>query len=75
MMQHVRTMQTHMAAAWPLRCYGIMRVCVCVCVLPTDEKAVNQLQEVQVKLDDFKKVKLIGRGAFGEVQLVRCSSP
>ncbi|XP_060947260.1 rho-associated protein kinase 2-like isoform X2 [Limanda limanda] len=35
------------------------------------EKAVNQLQEVQVKLDDFKKVKLIGRGAFGEVQLVR----
>ncbi|XP_062268024.1 rho-associated protein kinase 2-like isoform X1 [Platichthys flesus] len=35
------------------------------------EKAVSQLQEVQVKLDDFKKVKLIGRGAFGEVQLVR----
>ncbi|CAN9507867.1 unnamed protein product [Ophioblennius macclurei] len=35
------------------------------------EKAVNQLREVQVKLDDFDKVKLIGRGAFGEVRLVR----
>ncbi|RVE55744.1 hypothetical protein OJAV_G00229190 [Oryzias javanicus] len=35
------------------------------------EKVVTQLQELQVKLDDFEKVKLIGRGAFGEVQLVR----
>uniref|UniRef100_A0A8C7Y7B8 non-specific serine/threonine protein kinase n=1 Tax=Oryzias sinensis TaxID=183150 RepID=A0A8C7Y7B8_9TELE len=35
------------------------------------EKVVSQLQELQVKLDDFEKVKLIGRGAFGEVQLVR----
>uniref|UniRef100_A0A8C7Y6F4 non-specific serine/threonine protein kinase n=2 Tax=Oryzias sinensis TaxID=183150 RepID=A0A8C7Y6F4_9TELE len=37
----------------------------------SDEKVVSQLQELQVKLDDFEKVKLIGRGAFGEVQLVR----
>ncbi|XP_028295687.1 rho-associated protein kinase 2-like isoform X2 [Gouania willdenowi] len=35
------------------------------------EKAVNQLRELQVKLEDFEKVKLIGRGAYGEVQLVR----
>ncbi|KAL6095871.1 rock2 [Pungitius sinensis] len=35
------------------------------------EKTVSQLRELQVKLDDFEKVKLIGRGAFGEVQLVR----
>ncbi|XP_054617437.1 rho-associated protein kinase 2-like isoform X2 [Dunckerocampus dactyliophorus] len=35
------------------------------------EKAVSQLRELQVKLDDFEKVKLIGRGAYGEVQLVR----
>uniref|UniRef100_A0A3B3D5G9 non-specific serine/threonine protein kinase n=1 Tax=Oryzias melastigma TaxID=30732 RepID=A0A3B3D5G9_ORYME len=35
------------------------------------EKVVSQLQDLQVKLDDFEKVKLIGRGAFGEVQLVR----
>ncbi|KAK2856137.1 hypothetical protein Q5P01_004872 [Channa striata] len=35
------------------------------------EKAVDQLRELQVKLEDFEKVKLIGRGAYGEVQLVR----
>ncbi|XP_023203387.1 rho-associated protein kinase 2-like isoform X3 [Xiphophorus maculatus] len=35
------------------------------------EKLVNELQELQVKLDDFERVKLIGRGAYGEVQLVR----
>ncbi|XP_026174377.1 rho-associated protein kinase 2-like isoform X2 [Mastacembelus armatus] len=35
------------------------------------EKVVNQLRELQVKLEDFEKVKLIGRGAYGEVQLVR----
>uniref|UniRef100_A0A3B4T5I0 Rho-associated protein kinase n=1 Tax=Seriola dumerili TaxID=41447 RepID=A0A3B4T5I0_SERDU len=35
------------------------------------EKAVIQLRELQVKLEDFEKVKLIGRGAYGEVQLVR----
>lgn len=38
---------------------------------PADEKAARQLQELQVKLSDFDKVKLIGRGAYGEVQLVR----
>uniref|UniRef100_A0A673CQB1 non-specific serine/threonine protein kinase n=1 Tax=Sphaeramia orbicularis TaxID=375764 RepID=A0A673CQB1_9TELE len=31
----------------------------------------TQLRDLQVKLDDFDKVKLIGRGAYGEVQLVR----
>ncbi|KAG1963765.1 rho-associated protein kinase [Pimephales promelas] len=35
------------------------------------EKAVCCLRELQVKLDDFERVKLIGRGAFGAVQLVR----
>ncbi|XP_056336866.1 rho-associated protein kinase 2-like isoform X5 [Danio aesculapii] len=35
------------------------------------EKAVCNLRELQVKLDDFDRVKLIGRGAFGAVQLVR----
>ncbi|KAG7257428.1 hypothetical protein CRUP_028858, partial [Coryphaenoides rupestris] len=35
------------------------------------EKAVGQLRELQVKLEDFDRVKLIGRGAYGEVQLVR----
>ncbi|XP_051816808.1 rho-associated protein kinase 2-like isoform X3 [Acanthochromis polyacanthus] len=35
------------------------------------EKAVSQLRELQVKPEDFDKVKLIGRGAYGEVRLVR----
>uniref|UniRef100_A0A673GCK9 Rho-associated protein kinase n=1 Tax=Sinocyclocheilus rhinocerous TaxID=307959 RepID=A0A673GCK9_9TELE len=35
------------------------------------EKDVSRLRELQVKLDDFDRVKLIGRGAFGAVQLVR----
>ncbi|XP_076021402.1 rho-associated protein kinase 2-like isoform X2 [Genypterus blacodes] len=35
------------------------------------EKAASQLRDLQVKLEDFEKVKLIGRGAYGEVQLVR----
>uniref|UniRef100_A0A3Q3VPA7 non-specific serine/threonine protein kinase n=1 Tax=Mola mola TaxID=94237 RepID=A0A3Q3VPA7_MOLML len=35
------------------------------------EMTVNELRELQVKLDDFNKVKLIGKGAYGEVQLVR----
>lgn len=38
---------------------------------PADEKAVSQMRELQVKLEDFERVKLIGRGAYGEVQLVR----
>ncbi|XP_051501525.1 rho-associated protein kinase 2-like isoform X2 [Myxocyprinus asiaticus] len=35
------------------------------------EKDVGHLRELQVKMDDFERVKLIGRGAFGAVQLVR----
>ncbi|XP_063757911.1 rho-associated protein kinase 2-like isoform X4 [Eleginops maclovinus] len=35
------------------------------------EKAASQLRELQVKMEDFDKVKLIGKGAYGEVRLVR----
>ncbi|KAG5276673.1 hypothetical protein AALO_G00108410 [Alosa alosa] len=35
------------------------------------EKAMGKLRELQVRMDDFERVKLIGRGAYGEVQLVR----
>uniref|UniRef100_A0A8C6WTM7 non-specific serine/threonine protein kinase n=1 Tax=Neogobius melanostomus TaxID=47308 RepID=A0A8C6WTM7_9GOBI len=35
------------------------------------ENAVGQLRELHVKLEDFEMLKLIGRGAYGEVQLVR----
>lgn len=39
--------------------------------LPTDEKVIEQTRDLQMKSEDFEKVKIIGRGAFGEVQLVR----
>lgn len=29
-----------------------------------------ELRDLQMKSEDFEKVKIIGRGAFGEVQLV-----
>ncbi|KAM6954094.1 rho-associated protein kinase 2-like [Aplochiton taeniatus] len=35
------------------------------------EKAVGRLRELQIRLEDFDRVKVIGRGAYGEVQLVR----
>ncbi|XP_051504938.1 rho-associated protein kinase 2 isoform X3 [Myxocyprinus asiaticus] len=35
------------------------------------EKVVDHIQEFQMKPEDFDRVKVIGRGAFGEVQLVR----
>ncbi|ESO94492.1 hypothetical protein LOTGIDRAFT_215457 [Lottia gigantea] len=34
-------------------------------------KAVEFLKEKRVRAEDFQKIKVIGRGAFGEVQLVR----
>ena len=42
----------------------------CVCV---DDKVMGHIRELQMKSEDFDRVKVIGRGAFGEVQLVRCS--
>ncbi|XP_042357331.1 rho-associated protein kinase 2 isoform X1 [Plectropomus leopardus] len=35
------------------------------------EKVVGQTRDLQMKSEDFDRVKVIGRGAFGEVQLVR----
>uniref|UniRef100_A0AAY5ER86 non-specific serine/threonine protein kinase n=1 Tax=Electrophorus electricus TaxID=8005 RepID=A0AAY5ER86_ELEEL len=35
------------------------------------EKAVGHLRELQLRLDDFDRIKLIGKGAYGAVQLVR----
>ncbi|XP_073689932.1 rho-associated protein kinase 2-like [Garra rufa] len=35
------------------------------------EKVMGHMRELQMKPDDFERVKVIGRGAFGEVQLVR----
>lgn len=36
-----------------------------------DEKVITQTRDLQMKSEDFDRVKVIGRGAFGEVQLVR----
>ncbi|KAK5857062.1 hypothetical protein PBY51_010329 [Eleginops maclovinus] len=35
------------------------------------EKVITQTRDLQMKSEDFDRVKVIGRGAFGEVQLVR----
>ncbi|KAM9355405.1 rho-associated protein kinase 2-like [Pholidichthys leucotaenia] len=35
------------------------------------EGAITQTRDLQMKSEDFDRVKVIGRGAFGEVQLVR----
>ncbi len=35
-----------------------------------DEKVIGQTRDLQMKSEDFDRVKVIGRGAFGEVQLV-----
>ncbi|XP_054586147.2 rho-associated protein kinase 2 isoform X2 [Nothobranchius furzeri] len=35
------------------------------------ENVIGELRDLQMKSEDFEKVKIIGRGAFGEVQLVR----
>uniref|UniRef100_A0AAR2JW04 Rho-associated protein kinase 2 n=1 Tax=Pygocentrus nattereri TaxID=42514 RepID=A0AAR2JW04_PYGNA len=35
------------------------------------EKVMSHIRELQMKQEDFDRVKVIGRGAFGEVQLVR----
>ena len=35
-----------------------------------DEKVIGRIRDLQMKMEDFERVKVIGRGAFGEVQLV-----
>ncbi|KAF5907784.1 rho-associated protein kinase 2-like isoform X2, partial [Clarias magur] len=35
------------------------------------EKAVTRLRELQIRTADFERIKLIGKGAYGAVQLVR----
>lgn len=40
-------------------------------LLHADEKVMGHIREFQMRSEDFDRVKVIGRGAFGEVQLVR----
>lgn len=43
-------------------------------MLPSpDEETIKKLRSLRMKADDYEVVKVIGRGAFGEVQLVKIS--
>jgi len=37
----------------------------------SDDKVAASICKLRMKMDDFSLIKVIGRGAFGEVQLVR----
>lgn len=36
-----------------------------------DKDTVSKIRDLRMKAEDYEVVKVIGRGAFGEVQLVR----
>lgn len=38
---------------------------------PPDKETINKIRDLRMKAEDYEVVKVIGRGAFGEVQLVR----
>ena len=35
-----------------------------------DKDTINKIRDLRMKAEDYEVVKVIGRGAFGEVQLV-----
>lgn len=49
--------------------------CDIVCIEISDEKCGDTISRLRMNATDFEVVKTIGRGAFGEVQLVRYVSP
>lgn len=40
----------------------------------TDDSVAQEIFKMRMRMDDFTLIKVIGRGAFGEVQLVRHKS-
>lgn len=38
--------------------------------LPLDKDTISKIRDLRMKAEDYEVVKVIGRGAFGEVQLV-----
>lgn len=51
------------------------RVCMCFncsfsMLVPTDKETIGKIRDLRMKAEDYEMVKVIGRGAFGEVQLV-----
>lgn len=47
---------------------------ICIKKLFIDAELANEIRNLRMKPNDFDVIKLIGRGAFGEVQLVRHTS-
>lgn len=43
-------------------------------LLVTDDSVAREINKMRMRTDDFTLIKVIGRGAFGEVQLVRHNS-
>jgi hypothetical protein len=41
-------------------------------VLCVDDKTTNGVGKLRMRPEDFNLIKVIGRGAYGEVQLVSC---
>ena len=68
----------------PLAAVPVCQLCLCWCacvltmpmyrLFPADESAVSKITSNRLSADDFKVLKVIGRGAFGEVQLVSITS-
>ena len=42
----------------------------CSIPVPTDKDTISKIRDLRMKAEDYEVVKVIGRGAFGEVQLV-----
>lgn len=44
---------------------------ICLFFVFTDKETISKIRDLRMKAEDYEVVKVIGRGAFGEVQLVR----
>ena len=51
-----------------------LNCCILNIFLIPDAKVADEISKLRVKVDDFLVIKVIGRGAFGQVQLVRHKS-
>ena len=46
---------------------------ICLYFSFPDKDTISKIRDLRMKAEDYEVVKVIGRGAFGEVQLVRFS--
>lgn len=51
---------------------GLIKLIICEMWIffYVDKDTVNKMRDLRMKAEDYEVVKVIGRGAFGEVQLV-----